>query len=82
VTVDAAREREYADLLAQARSELAEVEQTLAQKMLEAADFYLRTGKPDAARSELANLVREHPGTPAAEEARQRLGRTDEETPQ
>jgi TolA-binding protein len=80
VSTDAAREREYADMLAQARSELAEVEELLGRKMLEAADFYLRTNKPDAAQAELRNLVREHPGTTAAAEARRRLGRTDEES--
>ncbi len=79
VSADAAREREYADLLAQARTELAEVEDMLGRKMIEAADFYLRTGKPDAAQAELRNLVRDHPGTTAAAEARKRLGRTDEE---
>lgn len=79
VSADAAREREYADLLQQARTELAEVEEILGRKMLAAADFYLRTGKPDAAQAELRNLVREHPGTTAAAEARERLGRTDEE---
>jgi len=75
VSSDAAREREYADLLAQARQELAAVEELLAQKMLEAAEFYLRTDKPDAAQAELQNLVRDHPGTNAAAEARRRLGR-------
>jgi len=75
VSADSAREREYADLLQAARDELALVEEALAQKMLEAADFYLRTGKVDAARSELRNLAREHPGTRAATEAERRLGR-------
>jgi outer membrane protein assembly factor BamD (BamD/ComL family) len=75
VSSDSAREREYADLLALAREELALVVEELAQKMLDAADFYLRTGKVDAAQAELRNLVREHPGTRAADEAMRRLGR-------
>ncbi len=75
VRADSAREREYADLLAAARHELALVEEELAQKMLDAADFYLRTGKVDAAQAELRNLAREHPGTRAANEALRRLGR-------
>jgi len=79
VSADADREREYADLLQVARTELAEVEELLGRKMLEAADFYLRTGKPDAAQAELRNLVRDHPGTTAAAEARERLGRAETE---
>jgi len=75
VSADSAREREYADLLQTARQELVLVEEELAQKMLSAAEFYLRTGKVEAAQSELRNLVREHPGTRAATEAARRLGR-------
>ena len=73
VRSDAAREREYAGLLEQARSELAEVEERLARKMLVAADYYERTGEHEAALAELRNLVRDHPGTSAAAEARTRL---------
>ncbi len=79
VSADAAREREYAEQLAAARTELAEVDEILARKMLETADFYLRTGRPEAARAELRNLLRDHPGTPSAAEAADRLGRTAEE---
>jgi len=75
VSVDSAREREYAELLQLARRELALVEETLATKMLDASDFYLRTGKVEAAQAELRNLTREHPGTQAAAEALRRLGR-------
>ena len=81
VSADAAREREYATLLSDARIELAEVEELLGRKMLEAADFYLRTGKPDAAQAELRNLVRDHPSTTAAAEAQERLGRNEESNP-
>jgi outer membrane protein assembly factor BamD (BamD/ComL family) len=74
VTADRNRAREYADLLEQARDELAEVEESLASKGLEAADFYLYDGKVEAARQELRNLVREFPQSLAAAEARERLG--------
>jgi outer membrane protein assembly factor BamD len=68
------RAREYEDALQTARAELAEAEEVLAQKALEAADFYLRTGRPTAARQELENVTRELPGSAAAAEARRRLG--------
>jgi outer membrane assembly lipoprotein YfiO len=74
VSADAARKREYATQLDNARSELAEVEEQLAQKSIDASDFYLRSGNADAARSELKNCVRDYPKSRAADEARGRLG--------
>jgi outer membrane assembly lipoprotein YfiO len=73
-TSDPDRAREFAEQVATARSELAEVDDLLAQKHLEAADFYLRTGNPDAAAAELKSIVREHPTSRAAAEANRRLG--------
>jgi outer membrane assembly lipoprotein YfiO len=74
VGADRARAREYSEQIALARAELAEVEELLAKKRLEAADFYLRTGRPTAAAAELRSIVREHPASVAAGEARRRLG--------
>lgn len=68
------RRAEYADLVPAAREELAEVEETLASKGIETADFYLYQGKVDASRAELRNVIRDYPGTNAAAEARRRLG--------
>lgn len=74
VTADQARAREYAEQLESARAELAEVEEELATKKLEAAKFYLKTGSAEAARAELRNVVRDFPNTRAAEDARRQLG--------
>jgi TolA-binding protein len=74
VTSTPALARGYADALAVARLELSEVETLLGRKGLEAADFYLYDGKPDAARAELQNVIRRQPGTAAAAEAQRRLG--------
>lgn len=74
VSADRDRAREYADVLDRARTELGEVEETLARKTLAAADFYLYDGRTDAARAELRNVIREFPRSFAAEEARRRLG--------
>ncbi len=73
VTADTARAREYASLLDTARSELRGVNEVLARKMLQASEYYLRTGKPDAAAAELRNLVTRYPASDAAAEARRRL---------
>ena len=81
VTSDAARASEYAALLADARAELALVEESLAEKGLIAADYYLKTGRADTARAELRNVVREFPRTQAAAEARRRLGLGEGEVP-
>jgi outer membrane protein assembly factor BamD (BamD/ComL family) len=74
VTNDRARAREYGPQIEAARAELAEVEETMAQKKLEASDFYLRSGNADAARAELKNVLRTFPKSQAAEEARRRRG--------
>jgi TolA-binding protein len=74
VAADGDRAREYAAQIEGARTELAEVEETLAGKGVDAADFYLRSGNADAARAELTNVVRDYPATHAADEARERLG--------
>ncbi len=73
-TSDPDRAREYAEQVETARAELAEVDDLLAQKHIEAADFYLRTGNPEAAAAELKSVVREHPTSRAAAEANRRLG--------
>jgi outer membrane assembly lipoprotein YfiO len=78
VTADRARAAEYAPQIEEARSELAEVEELLAQKHLDASDFYLRSGNVDSARAELKNVVRKYPKSQAADEARQRLGESSE----
>ena len=62
--------------LASARAELADVRRELAAKRLESGDYYARTGKPDAARAEWRNVIREHPDSEAARIARERLGET------
>ena len=74
VTAERDRAREYAEVLAQARLELGEVEEFLARKGLSAADFYLYAGKTEAARQELRNVIRVFPASGAADEARRRLG--------
>ena len=74
VSADPARSAEYASQLEIARTELAGVESRLAAKRLESADFYLRTGSPQASRAELLNVIREFPQSAAADEARRRLG--------
>lgn len=74
VTSDADRAREYAEKLGTARSELADVEELLARKRIEAAEFYLRMGNAGAARSELRNVIRDFPRSQAAREAREQLG--------
>jgi outer membrane protein assembly factor BamD (BamD/ComL family) len=74
VAADAERAREYAEKLATARTELAEVEEQLARKKVDAADFYLRMGNVNAARAELRNAIRDFPRTQAAAEAREQLG--------
>jgi outer membrane assembly lipoprotein YfiO len=73
-TADPARATEYAQQLLGARAELAEVEELLAQKHLDASDFYLRAGNASAAAAELRSIVREYPGGLAAQSARKRLG--------
>jgi outer membrane assembly lipoprotein YfiO len=74
VTADRARAAEYAEQLAGARAELAEVEELLAQKHLDASDFYLRAGNAKAAAAELRNIMRQYPNGVAAQSARKRLG--------
>jgi TolA-binding protein len=74
VTSDRARARDNATQLETARAELAGVEETLAQKKIDASDFYLRSGNADAARAELKNVLRQFPRSQAADEARRRLG--------
>jgi outer membrane protein assembly factor BamD (BamD/ComL family) len=74
VSADRSRAREYAAQLQATRAELASVEEELARKGLATADFYLRAGHDEAARTELRNVVREFPATPSAAEARERLG--------
>ena len=74
VTADQARAREYAAQLAEARAELAAVDEELATKKLEASSFYVKAGNQVAARAELLNIVRDFPKTEAAGEARRRLG--------
>jgi outer membrane assembly lipoprotein YfiO len=74
VSADPARAREYSGQIEAARAELAEVEELLGQKRLEASDFYLRAGNTEAARAELKSVVREFPKSRAADEARSRLG--------
>lgn len=74
VSADRARAGEYAAQLDVARAELAEVEEQLARKGVASADYYLKTGNPDAARAELKNVIRDYPRTQAAAEAQGRLG--------
>jgi len=74
VTADRARAREYAGKIDDARAELAEVEELLAQKHLDASDFYLKAGNAAAAAAELRSIVREYPNGLAAQAARKRLG--------
>jgi TolA-binding protein len=74
VTADEARAREYATQLAVAREELAAVEEDLARKQLDAAAFYLKAQNAKAARTELANVIRNYPRSMAAEDARRQLG--------
>jgi outer membrane protein assembly factor BamD (BamD/ComL family) len=74
VTADRARAAEYAQQLEGARAELAEVEELLAQKHLDASDFYLRAGNASAAAAELRSILREYPDGLAAQSARRRLG--------
>lgn len=74
VSKDADRAREYAEALEVAKAELADVEEQLAEKRLLAAEFYLRSGNANAARAELRNVLREFPGSRAADEARRQLG--------
>ena len=74
VSLEKARAAEYAPSIAEAQSELADVEETLARKGVETADFYLYDGRADAARAELRNVVRSWPDSPSAAEARARLG--------
>jgi outer membrane assembly lipoprotein YfiO len=74
VTADQARAREYAAQLETARAELAGVEEELARKELEAAAFYLKAGNGEAARAELANVIRTDPASLAATDARRQLG--------
>ena len=49
------------------------MQETLARKGIEAADFYLRTGQPEAARAELRNVVRDYPESDRAPEARAKI---------
>lgn len=74
VTSDAARAAEHAETVEAARAELREVEETLGSKGLEESDFYLNSGRVEAARAALRNVVRSWPDTEAAAEARRRLG--------
>jgi outer membrane protein assembly factor BamD (BamD/ComL family) len=76
---DRDRAREYAGLLAEAQTELTEVRERLARKGLDAADFYMRSGRTSAAREELQGVVRDFPDTEAAVEARELLGTDGEE---
>src|SRR6185503_12703415 len=66
VSADPDRKREYQDRLEAARAELAEVDELLAQKGIDAARFYLRAGNSAAARAEYRNVVRDHPKSRAA----------------
>jgi len=74
LSADRSRAGEYAERIAGAKAELAEVEDLLAQKHMEAADFYLKSGNPEAAAAELRSIVREHPSGRVADDARRRLG--------
>jgi outer membrane protein assembly factor BamD (BamD/ComL family) len=74
VTADADRAREYTEKLGTARGELSDVEEQLARKKVDAADFYLRMGNAGAARAELRNAIRDFPRSEAAGEARELLG--------
>ena len=74
VTADRARAAEYAPQLETARAELAEVEEMLARKHVDASDFYLNAGNVEAAQAELKNVIRDFPKSQAADEARRRLG--------
>ncbi|MCE9635142.1 MAG: outer membrane protein assembly factor BamD [Planctomycetes bacterium] len=74
VSLEPARAAEYAPNIAAANAELGEVEETLARKGIETADFYLYDGRTDAARAELRNVIKSWPDTPSAAEARARLG--------
>lgn len=51
------------------------INQTLARKLLNTADFYRRTGKPKASAYALLTLTATYPRTPAAEQARADMGR-------
>lgn len=77
VTRDAALSAEHAADLELARAGLAESLSTLAEKQLETADYYLRTGNPEAAQAVLQRLVEDYPDSGPADEARRRLGRDE-----
>lgn len=77
VSSDPARKVEYADRLAKAESERDEVVELLAQKSMAKADYYLRTGQPEAAKNQLLNTVRRFPGTRSSMDARRQLGLGD-----
>ncbi len=73
VSADQARAADHASDLTAARSEYVEIQESLARKLLESAEYYLRTGKTDAARAQYRNVIREHPDSPVADEARAAL---------
>jgi outer membrane protein assembly factor BamD (BamD/ComL family) len=74
VSSDPARKIEYADRLAAAESERDGVIELLAEKSMAKADYYLRTGRTEAAKNQLLNTVRRFPGTVASDSARRQLG--------
>lgn len=74
IATDPERSREHAETLESARWEAADIRERLGTKALAQAEFYLKTGHPDAARETLRSLVRDYPATAAAERARSQLG--------
>ncbi len=63
---DLAREQQIPD-------KLAWIDQQLAQKLVIEADYFRRTGEPNASQLLLAEVARDYPDTPQAAQARRRL---------
>jgi outer membrane protein assembly factor BamD (BamD/ComL family) len=70
---DEVRSTEYADRLAQAKEQIAEIERRLAEKNLLIADYYISVERYDSAKFYLDTAARLYPETDAAGTAKERL---------